>query len=444
MLSTQAPAATTADKKRDGGESHLALAQESLRELLNDRRVPAAVREALAEDYGEIERMLDKLEHGHIHIAVFGRVGVGKSSLLNALLGEQRFAVSALHGETRTTGSSAWTAYEGAGVHLIDTPGINEIDGEAREALAREVAARVDLVLFVVDGDVTETELDALRALTKQQRPVLLVLNKTDRYDAAEIALLTETLAQRAASLIEPRNIVTASANPAELTYIVVDAEGTEQESRRRPPPQIANVKERLWEILEAEGQTLSALNASLFAGDLSDKVAERILRTRQVLGERLIRTYSVSKGVAVAFNPVPVADLFAAAFIDGAMIWHLSKLYDLPLGRGEASSLASAIVTQLAALMGTVWAVHFVSSALKVGTAGISTLVTAGAQGAVAYYATFVVGKVAEQYLVQGKSWGDGGPKQVVQQILDSVDRDSILSEARADIKAHLRGIRS
>ncbi|MDH3769200.1 MAG: YcjF family protein, partial [Gammaproteobacteria bacterium] len=138
------------------------------------------------------------------------------------------------------------------------------------------------------------------------------------------------------------------------------------------------------------------------------------------------------------------VADLFAAAFVDGAMIWHLSKLYDLPLGRGEAGSLAGTIITQLAALMGTVWAMHFVSSALKVGTAGMSTVVTAGAQGAVAYYATFVVGKVAERYLVQGKSWGDGGPKQVVQEILDSIDRDSILSEARADIKAHLRGTRS
>ena len=73
-----------------------------------------------------------------------------------------------------------------------------------------------------------------------------------------------------------------------------------------------------------------------------------------------------------------------------------------------------------------------------------MSTVVTAGAQGAVAYYATFVVGKVAERYLVQGKSWGEGGPKEVVQEILDSIDRDSILSEARADIKAHLKGIRS
>lgn len=434
---------TATEQYSSAGEGHLALARENLRDLLDDKRVPAAVREALAEDYAQVERMLEKLEHGHIHIAAFGRVGVGKSSMLNALLGAERFSVSALHGETRTADTNALTSYEGAGVMLIDTPGINEIDGEAREELARDVASRVDLVLFVADGDLTDTELDALRTLAAQNRPLMLVLNKTDRYSAKDIDLLVHTLAERTVGLVDPRNIVTASANPAEVTYIQVDAKGNEQSSRRQPSPNIVTVKERLWEVLESEGQTLAALNASLFAGDLSDRVAEKILQTRQVLGERLIRTYSVSKGVAVAFNPIPVADLFAAAFVDGAMIWHLSKLYDLPLGRGEAKSLAGVIITQLAALMGTVWAVHFVSSALKLGTAGMSTVVTAGAQGAVAYYATFVVGKVAERYLVQGKSWGEGGPKEVVQEILDSIDRDSILSDARAEIKAHLKGVR-
>ena len=57
----------------------------------------------------------------------------------------------------------------------------------------------------------------------------------------------------------------------------------------------------------------------------------------------------------------------------------HLSKVYDLPISRREAGSLVSVIVAEAAALMGTVWALHFVSSALKVGTAGLSTIVTAG-----------------------------------------------------------------
>jgi len=79
------------------------------------------------------------------------------------------------------------------------------------------------------------------------------------------------------------------------------------------------------------------------------------------------------------------------------------------------------------------------VSSALKVGTGGLSTVVTAGAQGAIAYYSTYVVGQIAAEYLAKGKSWGDGGPKAVVQEILDSLDRDTVLKEARREIRARL-----
>ena len=78
-------------------------------------------------------------------------------------------------------------------------------------------------------------------------------------------------------------------------------------------------------------------------------------------------------------------------------------------------------------------------SSALKVGTAGLSTIVTAGAQGAIAYYSTYVVGRVAAEYLSSGKSWGDGGPKHVVKTILDSLDRDTVLRDAKREIQNRL-----
>ena len=107
---------------------------------MSDTDVPTPVRRALSGEFARVQAMLDKLEHGQIHIAVFGRVGVGKSALLNALLGEPRFATSPLHGETKDARMAHWrTESGGGGVYLIDTPGINEVDGEARR-LARELA----------------------------------------------------------------------------------------------------------------------------------------------------------------------------------------------------------------------------------------------------------------------------------------------------------------
>jgi len=429
----------TAEAGTNDGSDHLELARESLHELINDARLPDGVRESLSHDYEAVEGMLDKLEHGHLHLAVFGRVSTGKSSLLNALIGEEAFSVSPLHGETRHSSMQPWSEVDAGGVFLIDTPGLDEAGGEDREAMAREVAGRSDLVIFVLDSDITDTELHALRTLLAQGRPVLLALNKSDLFTSDEKSALLQSIRDKTDGMVEPAHILAVAAQPRPQMIVEVDESGNETEYERQREPDVEKLRLRLWDILDAEGKTLAALNASLFAADLSDQVGRRILAARREIGEKLVRTYCVGKGIAVAFNPVPVADLFAAAFIDVGMVVHLSRVYDLPLSQKEAGSLVKVIVAESAALMGTVWALHFVSSALKVGTAGLSTIVTAGAQGAIAYYSTYVVGQVASKYLGQGKSWGEGGPKHVVKQILNSLDRDTVLADARREIQARL-----
>jgi small GTP-binding protein len=422
------------------GEDHLHLARENLRELLRDERLPSSVRDSLKDDFTQVEAMLEKLEHGHLHIAVFGRVSVGKSALLNALLGEERFAVSALHGETRHSDMAPWQEVEVGGVYLIDTPGINEISGEARERMAEDVAGRADLVLFVVDGDLTQTEYQAIQSLHQRNRPILVVLNKSDRYTGEERELLLASLRQKLEHLVATTYIVPAAANPAERIYLQTDEQGREHEIRRRPLPDVARLADSLWQLIEKEGMALCALNASLFAGELSDEVAGRIVKVRQEVAERVIRGYCLGKGVAVALNPIPVADLVAALALDASMVMHLARVYGMSVSRGEAGELIKTIGAQMALLMATVWTVNLAASALKAGSIGLSTLVTAAAQGAMGYYTTYIVGKAAQRYFAQGRSWGSDGPKTIVQQILESVDKDSILEQAREDIRQRLR----
>ncbi|MEJ2330210.1 MAG: GTP-binding protein [Gammaproteobacteria bacterium] len=433
------PSKNSESAKADTGDHHLELARESLRELIDDPRVPESVREELEQEYRNVRQMLDKLENDEIHIAVYGRVSVGKSALLNALLGESRFSTSPLHGMTRQVTTGSWREYAAGNILMIDTPGINEVDGEAREQLAAEVAQRADIVLFVVDGDMTGTEFEALRQLKTLGMPLLVVLNKADRYSHEQLEQIRESLARHLEGLVGQSDIVTASAEPARQLVIRVDEEGRETETSRQPAADVESVRDRLWSILENEGKSLAAVNASLFAGRLSDEVAARILDAKRHLGSQLIRTYCLAKGIAVAINPVPVADLVAAAVVDVSMIIHLSRIYGLPINKGEARGLLKTIGAQMVLLMGTVWAVHVLSSALKLGTAGLSAVVTGSAQGALAYYSTWVVGQAAERYLAQGKSWGEGGPKLVVREILDSIDRDTLIADARKEIRKRL-----
>ncbi|TCO37237.1 GTP-binding protein [Dokdonella fugitiva] len=426
--------------RADDGGAHGDQAAQSLRALLDDPQIPKAVRESLAAEFARLESMLGKLERGELHIAVFGRVSVGKSALANALLGEDAFTVGVLHGTTREAGQRAWREVAGGGVHLIDTPGIDELDGEARERLAYDVAGVSDLVVFVVDGDMTQRERDALVSLARTERPLLLALNKADRYGEDERERLLERLREHAAGLVRADDVVAIAAQPAAIKRVRVAADGSEQAELVEQTPELGALRARLVAVLEREGRTLAALNASLFAGRVADQVGARIAEARRELAGTVIRQYCIAKAVAVALNPIPVADLLAAGALDAALVMHLGRVYGLPLTKSEAGALIAVITAQLAVLMGAIWGVHLVASALKGLSAGVSTVVTAGAQGALAWYATELVGRAAEKYLVAGKSWGELGPKRVVADIVASLDRDSILREAREEILRRLR----
>jgi GTP-binding protein Era len=413
----------------------------NLQSLLEDSSIPAVVRAELDEEFRHIEELTRKLREQEIHIAAFGRVGVGKSSLLNALLGQASFSTSALHGETKTENRANWRELESGHVILIDTPGIDELDGQQREKLAREVSDRADIVLMVCDADLTQLELEALTSLAKRGRTLMLVLNKADRYTHNEQQQLLQRLRERTQGLIPAGNIVACSSDPRPETVVLQAADGSETEQLRPRTAQVEALRSLLWQLLEQDGKTLAVLNASLFASELDQKIASRIVTVRKALADSLIQKYCLVKGLAVAVNPVPVADLLAAAGTDIAMIIHLGEIYGFRLDKREASKLLLTISAQWIALMGAYWGMNLVSSALKTVSVGMSTVLTASAQGALAWYATYLTGGMAQNWFSRGKSWGAAGPRQVARELLASLDRNEIIANSLQEIRRRIDG---
>ena len=187
------------------------------------------------------------------------------------------------------------------------------------------------------------------------------------------------------------------------------------------------------------DGRALAALNAALFASELDQKVATRIVAARKNVAEKLIRKYCAGKAVLVALNPVPVSDLLAAAGGDIAMVIHLGEVYGFRLSRREASKLLLTISAQLVALMGAYWGMNLVASALKTASAGLSTALTATAQGTLAWYATYLTGTMAQTWFSRGKSWGSTGPRETARAIMGSLDRDAMIREAGQEIRGRL-----
>lgn len=148
-------------------------------------------------------------------VALCGRPNVGKSSLLNALLGEDRAIVTAIPGTTRdmVTGDML---LGGSVIHLIDTAGLHATDDPVEQlGVARAEAAirQADVVLLVLDAGMPLTDED--RSLLEKLHGLntAIVLNKADLP-----AVLTE---QDAVSLLPGATLISVSAHePATLARL--------------------------------------------------------------------------------------------------------------------------------------------------------------------------------------------------------------------------------
>ncbi|MDJ0576359.1 MAG: GTP-binding protein [Xenococcaceae cyanobacterium MO_234.B1] len=437
-------------------------AQNSLRNLISNLDLTSEEQQGLESEIDYLSGMLDKLEQSVVQIAVFGMVGRGKSSVLNALVGKDIFTTGPLHGVTRSVERVDWNidkkqlqrltisqSRSQNKIQLLDTPGIDEVNGEQREVLAHSLATKVDLILFVVSGDITQVEYQALSQLREAGKPMLLVFNKIDQYPEADRQIIYQKICdERVKELISPEEIIMVAAAPVELQAIK-GIDGKVKVKRVRGKPQIENLKLKIWELLEQEGKSLIALNSMLYANTINEQILQRKLRIRENAANDLIQRGAMIKATATALNPVTAIDLFAGAIIDVALILALSRLYGIPMTQQGAIALLQKIALSMGGIGGSELLATLGLSSLK-GLLGISIPVTGGlalapylsiaiAQGSVAGVSSYAIGQITKTYLANGASWGEKSPKTVVKDILNSLDEQSILNRIKSELQAKL-----
>ncbi len=443
-------------------------AQDSLRNIVQNINLSPEEQSGLEAEINYLTAMLDKLDQSVVQIAAFGMVGRGKSSVLNALLGENVFQTGPLHGVTRTVGSANWElteeslgnsdqdilrvslpSHQQSQIQLVDTPGIDEVDGETRELMAHQIAKQADLILFIVAGDITKVEYKALSRLREVGKPMLLVFNKIDQYPEADRAAIYQTIcSDRVKELLTPEEVVMVAASPLEKRGIR-RKDGSMGVKTQQGTPQVLELKRKILEILYREGKSLVALNTMLYADEVNDQILQRKLEIRSEAAEELIWKASLTKGVAVALNPVTVLDLFTGAVVDVAMILALSRLYGIPMTQNAAIALLQKIAISMGGISASDVLTSLGLSSLK-GILGLSAPVTGGAsfvpyvsvaitQAGVAGVSSYAIGHVSNTYLANGASWGLDSPKSVVKNILDSLDEESILNRIKGELQERL-----
>jgi small GTP-binding protein len=449
------------DRLESSDDDSLARARESLEETIAGLKLTPDEERAMTEELRQLRDLTRKLDETTIEIAAFGMVSRGKSSVLNALLGQDVFKTGATHGTTSDRSSERWeqvTAERagllGAKLVLVDTPGIDEVGGEGREALARDVARHADLILFVVSGDMQRVELESLARLREAQKPIILVFNQIDRYPEADRdQVYAKIKDERVRDLIRPEDVVMTAARPDPFKVKIQLPDGSTSIQWERPTPVIESLKVRILDVLEREGKALVALNTLLMAGDLHEEIVSHKLRIREDAANRLIWNFALAKGAAVGLNPIPVADMAGGLAVDVGMIVALSKVYGIPLTSRAASGLVREMMVALGALGAVEVATRLLASGVRSSLAGLS-VVTGGlalplaalgytamavAIGGSAATTSYVLGHGAKVYLRQGCQWGPRGIKTVIHQIVSQAKSDSVVDRLKDDLKKRM-----
>ena len=449
-------------------ESHLNRARASLRQALSwysylrkPRRSPAnlASQASLKPELEVLTSTLAKLDQGLIRIAAFGLVSRGKSAVLNALIGQKLLPTGPLNGVTQWPRSVRWVANENSKVQveLIDTPGLDEIEGQARAQMARDVARQADLILFVVAGDITQTEYQALCELRRAQKPLILVFNKIDQYPEQTRQAIYQNLQhlstggtgdRRLQQLLSADEIVMVAAEPAPLEVRSEWPDGQITYEWETLPPQVDELKQKILGILNREGRSLLALNALIQARDAEAAMAHKTMELRRKEAEDLIWQHTRYKALAVGLNPIALLDILGGAVADLAIIRSLARLYGLPMTSYEAGKIWRTILLSSGGLLlgelgsGLLLGLGKSTAAIASGVNPASLSAYAGTaitQAGIAGYGTYIVGQAAQVYLERGCTWGQLGASTVIQEILHQVEPNTILYRLRRELEQQL-----
>ena len=142
-----------------------------------------------------VEQAFSRAPRGErLHIALFGKRNVGKSSLINALTGQQIALVSDVPGTTTDPVMKSMEILPLGPCVLIDTAGFDDSGkiGDLRTERTREVIKQTDIAIIVTDGNVLDNEIAWAGLLKQANIPYAAVLNKVDLMQEVPSTLLTD------------------------------------------------------------------------------------------------------------------------------------------------------------------------------------------------------------------------------------------------------------
>lgn len=262
-----------------------------------------------------------------IHVALFGEVNAGKSSLLRALTPSAAARVDVIGGSTDAVEIHRATLADGSDLMLADLPGLNQADDSQLGEIARAEALRSHIVVYVCEGDLKRSqraELDALAALDK---PMIVALNKTDRFTDSERESLRASLA-RLAGVDRVVEIQTGGVE----TRVRRNMDGTEIEEEHPRPPRTDALECALRDLAAVGFEALEPRRESAVLSVLDQRLAAEEDASRARQSDDLVRSYTRRAVIGALAAVAPGTDLVIQGALATALLRSLGRVYDVPV----------------------------------------------------------------------------------------------------------------
>ena len=247
----------------------------------------------------EIEKKITTLAHSFetgnalkqgVPVAIVGKTNVGKSTLLNRLLHEEKAIVSNIHGTTRDVIEDT-TLIDGITFRFIDTAGIRKTDDVVENIGIERTYQKMEeakIVIWLLDAQPTEAEIEEMKE-KNQGKKLLMVFNKIDEISFDKAVLSSDENSQTSSSISlsdENVSILNISArtgeNVSDLEQALVKAADIPEITEN----DVIVTSARHYEALLRADESLSRVLESMDMGMSGDIIAEDLKMVLEELGE--------------------------------------------------------------------------------------------------------------------------------------------------------------
>lgn len=372
----------------------------------------------------DVEAALEELREqrrrqsaGKVHIALFGEVSTGKSSLVNALLPQAGAASDARAGTTVEIQRYEWAAEGGDLVVISDLPGFNLDDDERIIQEAR----RAHLVVFLCDGDMTGSQAGQFARLQRLAKPMIIALNKMDRYEPTEAAAIIDRISKRTG--VPKKDIVRISTGGREDVVRML-TDGSKTTVTLEHEADVTSLRKAIQRHLDENRGLMEELRDTAVLLLASEKLAAARDAHREQAAAELVSTYSKRAVVGAMAAVAPGSDLVIQGVLATRLVQELCQLYGVSVKEVQVESflkLAGGKIRNMSAIT-----LAIAGNALK-AFPGLGTL-SGGLMHAVAYGLIFdSLGRAAAQTLA---SRGDLRPYPAAEAFEDLL-RENLVSGA-------------